>query len=104
MFKHNVIDVSRILDTDKRVTMVNNGTGYCNTVLLNPIGWAVVMKELWTDSRNDPVLFYIRDQFSFEFTKDTAINYENSYAWFGKQHFSLPPGKSFSVLLRTAQT
>ena len=102
MFEHNVIDVSRILNTDKRVTMVNNGTGYCNTVLLNPFGWAIVMKELWTDSRNDPVLFYVEDQFKFQFTKDTAINYENSFVWFGKQHFSLPAGKSFSVILQNA--
>ena len=82
--------------------MANNGTGFCNTVILNAFNGTVVMKELWTDSRNDPVLFYINDELQFQFTKDTAINYENTTLQFGKQHFSLPPGKSFTVFLRAA--
>ena len=101
MFEHNVIDVGRVIALDIKVTMVNNGTGFCNTVLLNPLNTTVFIEELWTDSRNDPVFFYRDDGFQFEFTKDTATKYQNKTLQLGKQHFLLPAGKSFSVSLRT---
>ncbi|KAE9547947.1 hypothetical protein FO519_008846 [Halicephalobus sp. NKZ332] len=99
MFQHNIIDASLIVDTDETVAMVNNGTGYCNVTILNAMTESIVMKELWTDSKDDPVIFYMENTLSFEFTKYTAASFENWQLGIGSQYFSVPSGKSFTVLL-----
>ena len=99
MFEHSVINVKYAVEIGKLITMINNGTGYCNVVLLNPLSETVIMKELWTDSKDDPVLFYVGEELQFNFTKYDTVKFDNTTLKLGKQHFSLPARKSFSVQL-----
>ena len=104
MFEHNVIDATNISLSTGKLTMANNGTGNCNVVILNTERDKILLHEFWTNSPDDPVKLFFNDTLVFEFTKYYNTNYRSSgnnsnyLLNVGIYHFSLPPGKSFTVV------
>ncbi|KAE9551186.1 hypothetical protein FO519_005599 [Halicephalobus sp. NKZ332] len=98
LFEHNVIDLSQVADGET-ITMVNNGTGYCNVTLLNIEKGTVLIKDFWTDSADDPVLFVINDEIILNYTKKNMKSIGSTRLHIGIQHFSIPAQKSFTVII-----
>ena len=97
LFDHDVIDITQVPDGG-RLTMVNNGTGYCNMTLIN-IEKRVLLKDFWTDSADAEIIFVVDNQIVFGFTKVNMRNLESKRLNIGIQHFSVPPRKSFTVII-----
>ena len=70
LFEHNVIDAKLLAEGNGTLTMVNNGTGDCVLVLLNPFkDKRIYLDELWTESVINPIEFYDETGLVFRFTK-----------------------------------
>ena len=78
--------------------MVNNGTEYCNMTLMN-IEENVFLMDFWTDSADKEIIFVVDNQVIFGYTKANMGILGHKKIHFGIQHFSLPPKKSFTVIV-----
>lgn len=98
MFEHSVINASEIANANGKLTMVNNGTEYCNVAILNSESDNIVMHNFWTDSANDLVQFFINDKYVFGYNKYNMGECKNQTLEFGIQNFLLPAEQSFTVI------